>query len=398
MPSNAGETGRASDVWRWQARRGRRSQLLICAAYFLALLPWCAAADASEVLSRIGTIAIPSATASSPFLAFDIAFADASIDRFLLANVSNKSLDVFEASSGTFLLSVAGFAGDHPHGWSHNGPSGVVTVAAVDGMEAWAGDGDSTVKVVALSSGRLIDTISTGGKARVDEMCYDNRDQIILVENSDEPTPFISFISTARGHSILGKLPLPSATDGLEQPVWSPDTGLIYIAIPEWERADGAVAIIDPVARKTLKTIRVEGCHPNGAALGSDEHLLLGCREEAINKRRGHEPSGALMLDMRTGRKIASFPSVLASDQIAFNHRDKRFYVSAYGNPSGPALAAVDSVVPERPVLLTRTGVLAHSVAVDERTNHVFVPLRPDAGDKSCLHGCVGVFAVTNPQ
>lgn len=397
MLSYVSETGCASDSTSLQANRGRCSELLVCAAYILLLALWLPAADAGEVLSRIGTIAIPSASASSPFLAFDIGFADPAIDRYLLTNVSNKSLDVFQASTGAFLLSVAGFAGDHPSGWSLNGPSGVVTVAGLDGMEAWVGDGDSTVKVVALGAGRVIDTISTGGKARVDEMCYDGRDQVLLVENPDEPTPFVTFISTGPGHAVLAKLSFPSATDGLEQPVWSPDTGLVYLAIPEVDRADGGVAIIDPVARKMLKIIRVEGCHPNGAALGSDEHLLLGCREQA-NKRSSQELSSALMLDMRTGKKVASFPTIVASDEIVFNHRDKRFYVSAYGIPSGPVLAAIDTVVPGRPLLLARTGVLAHSVAVDERTNHVFVPLRPDAGDQSCLYGCVGVFAVTNSR
>jgi hypothetical protein len=397
MFSYVSETGSASDPSSLQASRGRCSELLVYAAYTLLLVLWFPAADADEVLSRIGTIAIPSASASSPFLAFDIGFADPAIDRYLLTNVSNKSLDVFQASTGAFLFSVAGFAGDHPPGWSRNGPSGVVTVAGLDGMEAWVGDGDSTVKVVALGAGRVIDTIPTGGKARVDEVCYDSRDHVLLVENADESTPFVTFISTARGHAVLAKLSFPSATDGLEQPVWSPDTGLVYLAIPEVDHAYGAVALIDPVARKMLKTIRLERCHPNGAALGSDEHLLLGCREQA-DKRSGQELSSALMLDMRTGKKVAAFPEIVASDEIVFNHGDKRFYVSAYGNPSGPVLAAIDTVVPGRPLLLARTGVLAHSVAVDERTNHVFVPLRPDAGDKSCLYGCVGVFAVSESR
>jgi len=391
------ETACASDSTSVKTSRGRSSELLVCAACVVLFALWLPAAHAGEVLSRIGTVVIPSASASSPFLDFDIGVADPSIDRYLLTNVSNKSLDVFQASTGVFLLSVPGFAGGHPPGWTLNGPSGVVTVAGLDGMEAWVGDGDSTVKVVALGTGRVIDTISTGGKARVDEMCYDSRDQVLLVENADEATPFVTFISTGPGHAVLAKLSFPGATDGLEQPVWSPDTGLIYLAVPEVDRADGGLAVIDPVARKVVKTIRVEGCHPNGAALGLNEHLLLGCREQA-NKKSDQELSGALMLDMRTGKKIASFPTIMASDQLAFNRRDKRFYVSAYGNPSGPVLIAIDSIVPGRPPLQARTGVLAHSVAVDERTNHVLVPLRPDAADKSCLYGCVAVFAVTTSR
>jgi DNA-binding beta-propeller fold protein YncE len=108
-------------------------------------------------------------------------------------------------------------------------------------------------------------------------------------------------------------------------------------------------------------------------------------------------PSGAVMLDMRTGEKVASFPAVVGSDQIAYNPGDDRFYVTAFGSPGGPVLAAIDAA-PGAPVLFARTGDLAHSVAVDSRTNHIFVPLRPDPRDRSCHYGCVGVFAIENSR
>src|SRR5258705_10361202 len=114
MLSYVSEAGGAREAGSSQASGGRYPRRLFCAASILLLGPWLPAADAGEVLSRIGTIAIPSASASSPFMDFDIGFADPAIDRYLLTNVSNKSLDVFQASTGAFLLSVAGFTGGHP--------------------------------------------------------------------------------------------------------------------------------------------------------------------------------------------------------------------------------------------------------------------------------------------
>jgi len=378
----------------------KRSPITLWAPALLLIVSIISPAHANESLVRIATIAVPSATAARPFVDFDIAYVDPAIDELLVANVSNKSLDVFRASSRAFVLSVGGFAGSHPPpGWSLNGPSSVETVPTSAGVQAWASDGDSLVKIIDLHSGKVLDTISTGGTKRADEMCYDRRDQIIVVNNADEPTPFSTFISTKNGHVILGKLPFPNATDGLEQPVWSAVTGNIYLAIPEIDHADGGVAIIEPKSRTILKIIRTEGCHPNGAALGSDEHLLLGCRQPGVTKSTSKELSrGAVMLDMRTGKKITRFPSLVASDELAYNAGDKRFYVSAYGNPSGPVVAGVDSAVPGRPIVTASTGDLAHSVAADPRTNHIFVPLRPNAKDPSCQYGCIGVYAVTSAQ
>jgi DNA-binding beta-propeller fold protein YncE len=47
-------------------------------------------------------------------------------------------------------------------------------------LEVWAGDGDNTVKVVDLETKSVVDTISTGGNHRADELAYDPVDKIIL--------------------------------------------------------------------------------------------------------------------------------------------------------------------------------------------------------------------------
>ena len=76
-----------------------------------------------------------------------------------------------------------------------SGPQGVVTTN--DGTQVWATDGDSTVKVIDLAAGKIVDTISTGGKQRTGELAYDPRDKVVLVTNPDETPQYVTLISTA---------------------------------------------------------------------------------------------------------------------------------------------------------------------------------------------------------
>lgn len=55
--------------------------------------------------------------------------------------------------------------------------------------ELWAGDGDSTVKVVDLKAQAVVDTIPTGGKKRADELAFDPIHKIIVIANDSEAAP-----------------------------------------------------------------------------------------------------------------------------------------------------------------------------------------------------------------
>src|SRR3954454_2540174 len=138
-------------------------------------------------LKQVGTIAVP----GEPLATFDIGVVDQEAQRYYLADRTNKSLDIFDAKADAFLGRVPGFVGQKESN-DVSGPDGVVVV----GGEAWLGDGDSTVKVVDLATNKIVATISTGGKARVDEMAYDPVDHVFAgVNNADDP-PFITLIST----------------------------------------------------------------------------------------------------------------------------------------------------------------------------------------------------------
>ena len=140
--------------------------------------------------------------------AFDISYVDPKIDLYVLADRTNASVDFFDASDAKFIGRVGGFKGvvtNPATGAANNnlsGPDGVVVVAH---KEAWAGDGDSTLKVIDIKTAKIVDTISTGGKMRVDEMDWDARDHILAVANDADTPPFISLVNTDT-HKVIAKI------------------------------------------------------------------------------------------------------------------------------------------------------------------------------------------------
>src|SRR5262249_9375126 len=163
---------------------------------------------------------------------FDISWLDPTTHLYYLADRSNAGVDVIDALSGTFIGRIPGFMGARPAGpggQGRSGPNGIVVIQPRN--QLWAGDGDSTVKVVNLATGSVVNTISTGGQFRADELAWDATDDILVIVNDAEAPPFLTFISTAT-QTILGQLQVPDATDGVEQPPWSPNTDPFYCAVP----------------------------------------------------------------------------------------------------------------------------------------------------------------------
>src|SRR5207245_11764846 len=132
------------------------------------------------------------------------------------------------------------------------GPDGVRVVPA--DRQLWAGDAHSLVKVVDLSSGAIVATVSTGASNRADELAYDPQDHLMLIANDADDPPFLSFISTTSG-KVVGKIPYPNATNGLEQPVWDPANGMFYQSVPATKANPGGE--IDKIDPKTMKVVAI---------------------------------------------------------------------------------------------------------------------------------------------
>lgn len=358
-----------------------RSFMSILAVLAVAGLPLPAgAAGSTGGLERAEVLTVPGKALTS----FDIGFVnEAGI--YALSDRSNGGLDLFNAQTGRFLGRAAGFAGfNEAVGSKGAGPNGVV---AVGNGQFWAGDGDSSVKVVDVRSRKVIASISTHGRHRTDEIAYDPHDHLVIAVNNADSPPFVSFISTVT-RKVVGRLELPQATDGAEQPLYDPVTRLIYLSIPVVGRvkADGAVAVISPRTHRLIRMLPVSRCMPAGLALGPLDRLLLGCSDDGVD---AGFPAHSIVMQARTGKVVADVP-VGGSDEVWSSLSLHRYYTASAANKGGPALGVIDSL-DDRLLAVIPTGPHAHSVAADDR-GRVFVPIsaHPSA---DCVRGCIVVFA-----
>lgn len=343
--------------------------------------------------------------------AFDISFVDPKIGLYVLADRTNGSVDFFDTKADTFKGRVAGFKGvvlNPTTGAANNNLSGPDGVAIVNDKEVWAGDGDSTVKVIDIASFQVVDTISTGGTARCDEMALDSNDHILAVANNADSPPFITMINTDT-HAVVGKIVFdgtkgtPDATNGIEQPIWSPTTGMFYVSVPQVGASDpaqGGVSVIDPVSASVTATYPAYDCSPAGLTLGPKNEALLGC-----SASYGTKPSvltQSLIMNLKTGNVIAQIPQVGGSDEVWYDSATKHYYLGARSSQDTngvvtPVLGTIDAVgnvwdgnVP--------TSTSAHSVAADRKSHHVFVPIgfvaagASDPTNPCPTTGCIAVY------
>ena len=320
---------------------------------------------------RVATIPLTASAATS----FDIGWVDPDSHRYYLADRVAKSVDVIDTRTNTLVAQISGFAGESAKGRKFFGPSGVVAIPGLN--QVWAGDGDSTVKVIDLGSKKIIDSISTGGQARADEIAYDDRDQVIVIGNDADEPPFLTFISAQAGHKVLGHIVFDQATDGLEQPVWDHVMTRFYVAVPATKsNPGGEIAAIDPKTMKVTDTIPLQGCNPHGLALGPAQNLLLGCRMNAV------------ILNLRRRSPIATISEAGGSDEVWFNPGDDKYFL-----PSARGGLRIIDAETNTWIGSVETGPGSHSVAADPVTNQVYVPIAANPKDPACTKGCLAVFA-----
>jgi hypothetical protein len=307
--------------------------------------------------SKIATIPVPGNLKGG----FDISWVDSESQRYYLADRGTKKgagkIDVIDTNSNTFLYSIPstpgeiGFAGNTGNRIT-GGPAGVLAVPQLN--QLWAGDGDSTVKVVDLTAKAIIASISTGGKFRADELAYDSLDHIIVIANADDSPPFLTFIS-ADSLAVLGKITYPADQMGLEQAVWNGQLKKFMISVPASADRSGEVDVIDPIAMQVTSRYFLN-CDPAGLALGPLQRVMTSC---------------AQVVDARTGNTLAysqgNADNPIGGDEIWFNPGDNRYYFGS-GN-----VGVVDAET-NLPLGFVDTNVPTHSIAVDSSTNHIFVP------------------------
>ncbi len=386
----------------------------------------------------IGAVQIP----GNPLRSFDISWVNPDRAEMYFADRSNSGIDVIDTHNLTWKRTIGGFVGvvlNAAHTAvdnNHSGPDGVTS----HGRWLYAGDGNSTLKVIDLNAppaSAIKQTVSTGGSTRLDEMALTADGKLLLGANNAEDPPFATLFNangdnSSSSVSIITKITVdptivPSGFGlSLEQPAWDPTTKRFYTSIPiiannpsgcNYGQLAGAITchggllVTDPFALSTPNAtqgafnsatntgvVPLNACGPNGATVGPNDNILLGCTP-------GNNPSDTTTLVINaTTKYYANIGGITGSDEVWFNSGDNRYYLGASKMPGGAELGVVDATS----VLIEAIPQSAnsHSVAADSKRNRIFVPqVAPvsvvgaggdttTVGQGICgsMNGCVAVY------
>ena len=387
-----------------------------------------------------------------PLRSYDISFVNPQRAEYYLADRSNAGVDVLDTQNLTFKRTIHGFTGVvlNTNGTVNNnksGPDGVVS----HGHWLYAGDGDSTLKVIDLNDimNPIKATLSTGGLFRVDEMDLTTDGRLLLAANNAEDPPFATLFR-ANGDSPTNTMGPASKISriyidpsimppggAIEQPAWDPKTQRFYTSVPvilnnppgcqavsptAANPCDGGLLVTDP-AQVTPGTyvqgaynpgtntgvIPLHACGPNGATVGPHDNLLLGC-----TPANSGLDTTTLVINATT-HNYANIGNITGSDEVWYNKGDNRYYTASNRDCATPGIPcptaatqkAVLGVIDGTSVLIEKIPQSSgsHSVAADSKRNLIFVPQSAPvsvvvggdtttvgAGICGSTNGCVAVY------
>ena len=348
----------------------------------------------------------------NPLRSFDISWVNPHRGEYYLGDRSNKGIDVIDTNTLTFKRTIGGFVGVKLNAAgtavdnNHSGPDGVVS----HGRWLYAGDGDSTLKVIDLdapNASAITQTLPTGGTTRVDEMALTTDGEMLLTANNAEDPPFGNLFA-ANGDQNFSSVHMISkividpaivpADAGLsiEQPAWDPTTKRFYVSVPiiannpkgcNFDGTKGTITchggllVVDPTTVAPGTTVfgafnpathtgvvKLDACGPNGATVGPHDNLLLGC----TSANSPSDTSTLVINAMIKGNSI-NVGGIVGSDEVWFNKGDRRYYTGSNRQSGGAVLGVIDA---EANLLIETVpqGSGSHSVAADSKHNLIFVP------------------------
>jgi len=386
-------------------------------------------------------IAVPGVGTTTNF-SFDISAVDPVKGRYYFTDRNNKSVDVFDIKTNTFIKQITGgFAGcdTGPTCVSasndKSGPDGLNIIPGTTFI--YVGDVNS-VKIIDTQTDTVVKTIAIGGTSglRADEGCYDPDHKIFMINSPGENPPFATFIDTVTQTIIAtvlftdpGTGPTGRKSDGLEACVYDHATASFFnnndgsTANPHGEvdvipasfvlagtpTHPVTLTLPVPTAGSGFKIFPLGNCDPTGLDLGPGNDLGVMCRQGTTGQLLTF-----LILDRTNGTVLATI-NAGGGDQIAYDAATNRYYLAA-SRFTASGLAAVDGLcsaaVPCTPLLIvvdasTRkivasavTGNNAHSIAVDSVNHQAYLPFSSAAAPGGCAtcaatfpSGGVGVYS-----
>lgn len=391
-------------------------------------------------------VAIP----GNPIRSFDISWVNPHRAEYYLADRSNAGIVVIDTRSLKWKRTIGGFIGIRPATGAVNnnisGPDGVTS----HGRWLYAGDGDSTLKVIDLdapTASAIKASIPTGGSTRVDEMALTTDGELLLAANNAEDPPFATLFHANGDRSVnsvsfRAKIFIDSSLiqqgDGLsmEQPTWEAKTQRFYVSIPQIRGnptgctldgsngivCQGGMLVIDPtnplpsygLFDGSVGVVKLSDCGPNGITVGPHSNMMLGCTPQNVPTNTTTQVINAVT------HNFVEVGGLTGSDEVWYNSGDNRYYTGssrACGKAAGcnpptgsraPAGAALGVADAKTNFLIEKIPASSnsHSVAADSKRNLIFVPqVAPNTvvvgGDSTDVgagicgsnNGCVAVYS-----
>jgi hypothetical protein len=245
-------------------------------------------------------------------------------------------------------------------------------------------------------------------------MAYDSKDHVLAAANNADTPPFVTIFDT-NAKTIKGKLVFQKgsanadvdAQNGIEQPQWSPLTGLFYISVPQVgsDPSVGGVSVIDPKTMTVTGTFLVKNCSPAGLALGPNHEALLGCSAAFGTPAT----TQSLIINITStnftldGAVVATVP-IGGSDEVWYDPGTQHYFLAARANTTAtgalaPILGSIDAASHQLDTSVP-SSTTSHSVAADQNSHLVFLPAgfvpptstTPDPHNPCPLTGCIAVY------
>lgn len=270
-----------------EARCGVVFLLLLLA---LGFLPGHAAADGAS-LEKIQTMVLKGKPGK-----LDHLIVDGKRSRLFQANKVNNTLDVVDLKAGKLVKQITGQAGIQ----------GLAYAADLDRLYAGLGTG-GYCNVFDGNTYKLLKTIKYADDA--DNVRYDPRTHLVYVAHAEKGLGVIDGATLERKADIT----LPGSAESFQLEASRPR---LYLNIP----SPSQVVVIDTEKNDVIKSYPLKLAAANyPLALDETNHrLFIGCRKKPT----------VVVMDSETGTEITGVPVPADTDDLFYDARRKRIYVS----------------------------------------------------------------------
>ncbi len=292
-------------------------------------------------LAAVPALAAPPLTAQTPIVipggpgGFDWMRVDAPSHRVFATHKGTKTVAIVDLKTEKALASVT---------------VGTAQGVAFDPKDnkIFLGD-DVEHKIVILNYATLKPTGEIAVTGPVDDICYCPKNGLIYADHDDGEDVWVIDPKTEK---IVGTVTIPTAPEKIE---YDKASDRLYQNI----KSNSTVQVIDPATNKVEKTFdTAPATGPHGLALDSKTQRLFAAGSNGK----------LVVIDLKSGKVIATVDIGKGVDQIAFDPGNKRIYCACQGVIS----VAEETAGGAKLMGSVPTPKGAHTITVDEKTHAVW--------------------------